>query len=188
VEHLALLLQFRRRVIFSFKNPGTSPCDAVNAANLASSSTGALMVREILEVLEKCPLAQYALGKDLVRVLPATADGFEVVIEQIWENHYSVTYGRWHEDFYSLEEALGCFFLGLTNHCRLEVSSKHGNPFRWTAEYWDDPHWRKRSTKTTWSHRIFAPAVTAYMQNDLPLEIDVQPILNKLVALHCSSV
>jgi hypothetical protein len=46
------------------------------------------MVREILEVLEKCPLAQYALGKDLVRVLPATPDGFEVVIEQIWENHY----------------------------------------------------------------------------------------------------
>ena len=64
------------------------------------------MVGEILKVLEKCHLAQYALGKDLVRVLPATPDGFEVIIEQIWENHYSVTYGGWHEDFYSLEEAL----------------------------------------------------------------------------------
>jgi len=146
------------------------------------------MVREILEVLEKCPLAQYALGKDLVRVLPATPDGFEVVIEQIWENHYSVTYGSWHEDFYSLEEALGCFFLGLTNHCRLKVCSKDGNPFRWTVEYWDDPHWRKRSTKATWSHRIFTPEVTAYMQNDLLPEIYVQPIMNKLVAPHCSRV
>ena len=142
------------------------------------------MVGEILAVLEKCPLAQYELGKDLVRVLPATPDGFEVVIEQIWENHYSVTYGGWHEDFYSLEEALECFFLGLTNHCRLKVCSKDGNPFRWTVEYWDDPNWRKRSTRATWSHRILTPAVTAYLQNDLLPEIDVQPFLHKMVALH----
>ena len=142
------------------------------------------MLGEILEVLEKCPLAQYALGKDLVRVLPATPDGFEVIIEQIWENHYSVTYGGWHEDFYSLEEALGCFFLGLSNHCRLKVCSKNGKPFRWTVEYWTDPDWRERSTKATWSHRILTPAVTAYLQNDLLPEVNVQPFVNKMVAPH----
>jgi hypothetical protein len=87
------------------------------------------MVGEILKVLEKCPLAQYELGKDLVRVLPATPDGFEVVIEQIWENHYSVTYGGWHEDFYSLEEALGYFFSGLPITVVWRSVARVGIPF-----------------------------------------------------------
>jgi hypothetical protein len=139
------------------------------------------MVGEILKVLEKCPLAQYELGEDLVRVLPATPDGFEVVIEQIWENHYSVTYGGWHEDFYALEEALGCFFLGLSNYSRLKVQSKDGKPFRWTVEYWNDPDWQERSTKATWSYRFLTPAITAYLQNDLLPETNLQPFINKLV-------
>jgi len=71
------------------------------------------MVREILEVLEKCPLAQYALGKDLVRVLPPTPDGFEVIIEQIWENHYSVTYGGGTKTFTRWRKRWGAFSSGL---------------------------------------------------------------------------
>jgi len=43
------------------------------------------MIGEILEVLEKCPLAQYEQGEDSVRVLPGSPEGFEVLIEQIWE-------------------------------------------------------------------------------------------------------
>src|SRR5260370_18453555 len=92
----------------------------------------------------------------------ATPDGFEVLIKQIWENHYSVTYGGWHEDFYSLEEALGCFFLGLPNHCRFPGCSKDGNPFRWTVEYWDAPHCRKPSTKARLAHRVFTEARSAF--------------------------
>src|SRR2546430_348492 len=155
-----------------------------NCGNSASSSTGALMIGEILEVLGKCPLAQYEQRKDSVRVLPGSPEGFEVVIEQIWENHYSVTYGGWHEDFYSLEEALGCFFLGLSNHCRLKVCSKDGKPFRWTVEYWTDPDWRGRCPKGTSLRRLLTPAVTAYLQNDLLPEINVQPFVNKMVAGH----
>src|SRR5438270_12659396 len=95
------------------KNPRTSP--AVTRITRAAAQES-LMIDEILKVLQKCPLAQYEQGKDSVRVLPGSPEGFEVIIEQIWENHYSVTYGGWHEDFYSLEEALSCFFLGLSNH------------------------------------------------------------------------
>jgi len=142
------------------------------------------MIGEVLAVLEKCPLAQYEQRKDCVRVLPGSPGGFEVVIEQIWENHYSVTYGGWHEDFYSLAEALECFVLGLSNQCRLKVCSKEGKPFRWTVEYWTDPDWREHSTKATWSRRILTPAVTAYLQNDLLAKINVQPFANKMVAGH----
>jgi hypothetical protein len=139
------------------------------------------MTDEILKILEKCPQIQCERGEDSVRVHPTTPEGFEVVIEQIWESHYSVFYGGWHEDFHTLEEALGCFFFGLSNRCRLKVQSKHGNPFRWTVEHWDDPSWRERSTKATWSHRFLTPTVTTYLQNDLLPESDLQRLMNELV-------
>jgi hypothetical protein len=140
------------------------------------------LIDEILNFLEKCPQIQFERGEDSVRVHPTTPEGFEVVIEQIWESHYSVSYGGWHEDYHTLEEALGCFFFGLSNRCRLKVQSKDGNPFRWTVEHWNDPSWRERSTKASWSHRFFKPTVTTYLQNDLLPESELQGLLDKLVA------
>ena len=139
------------------------------------------MIDEILNFLEKCPQIQFERGEDSVRVHPTTPEGFEVVIEQIWESHYSVSYSGWHEDYHTLEEALGCFFLGLSNRCRLKVQSKDGNAFRWTVEHWNDPSWRERSTKASWSHRFFKPTVTTYLQNDLLPESVLQGLLDKLV-------
>jgi hypothetical protein len=140
------------------------------------------MIDEILKILEKYPQIQCERGEDRVRVQPATPEGFEVVIEQVWEDHYSVFYGGWHEDFHTLEEALSCFFFGLSNHCRLKVQSKDGNPFRWTVEYWNDASWRERSTKASWSHRILTPTVTTYLQNDLLPESDLQRLMDGLIA------
>lgn len=140
------------------------------------------MIDEILKILEKCPQIQCERGEDSVRVHPATPEGFEVAIEQVWENHYSVFYGGWHEDFHTLEEALSCFFFGLSNRCRLKVQSKDGNPFRWTVEHWNDPSWRERSTKSSWFHRILTPTVTTYLQNDLLPESDLQRLMDELIA------
>ena len=140
------------------------------------------MFNELLGVLQKYPQAQYEQGDDFVRVLPCTPEGFEVVIEQIWENHFTVSYDHWHEDFYTLEEALDCFFFGLSNRCRLKVQSKDGVPFRWTVEYWDEPNWHERSSKAAWTYRFLTPATTAYLQNDLLPESDLHPFINKLGA------
>jgi hypothetical protein len=148
----------------------------------APTAGESLLIDEIVQLLEKCPQVHFDRGEDLVRVLPATPEGFEVVIEQVWEDHYSVSYGGWHEDFHTLEEALTCFFMGMSNRCRLKVQTKEGNPFRWTVENWIEPSWRERSTKAGWSRRFLTPTVTTYLQNDLLPEGDLRVLLDKLVA------
>ena len=140
------------------------------------------MFNEVLAVLGKYSDLRYEKGDNLIRVLPLLRNGFEVVIEQIWENHFSVSCDRWHEDFYNLEEALDCFLLGLSNRCRIKVQSKEGVPFRWTVEYLDDTTWHERSTNSVWTYRFLSSATTSYLQNDLLSESDVQPIINRLGA------
>ena len=140
------------------------------------------MIDEILKQLADYPQVHCVRGEDLVRVLPANPEGFEVVIEQIWDQHYSVSYGGWHEDFQAWEEALRCFLVGLSSHSRLKVQSKNGSPFKWTVEDWDDPAWRERSTTATFSPKLFTPTVTAYLQNDLLLGSDLHRLLDTVGA------
>lgn len=137
------------------------------------------MIDEILKLLGDCPQVHCEKGEDRVRVLPAGPQGFEVSIEQIWDQHYSVSYGGWHEDFEAWGEALRCFLVGLSNHCRLKVQSKDGNPFKWTVEDWEDPAWRERSTTATFSPKLFTPAVTAYLHNDFLPDSDLHRLLDK---------
>lgn len=138
---------------------------------------GPTMFDEILATLGKYSQLRFEKRDNLIRVLPAVREGFEVVIEEVWENHFSVSFDHWHEDFYNLEEATDCFLLGLSNRCRVKVESKGGVPFRWTVEYLDSREWHERSSNSVWTHRFLSAATTAYLQNDLLSERELQPIL-----------
>jgi len=141
-----------------------------------------LVVNEVMNLLKDYPFVRYERAEDSVRVPPATPEGFDVIIEQIWEGHYAVSYGGWQKDFALLEEAVACFLVGLSILCRLKVESKDKKPFRWTVEHWQDPSWREVSSRGNWSRRIFTPVVISYLQNDLLPENDVQARIEKLVA------
>ena len=130
------------------------------------------MFDEIIKTLRECPHAEYKLGEDLIRVLPGTPDGFEVAIEQIWEDHFSVSFDGWHEDFFSYEKALACFFMGLSDRCRLKIQEKGGTRFHWTLEYLDGIEWREGSSTQRFIHQFWKPSVTSYLQNDLLHEND----------------
>jgi hypothetical protein len=140
------------------------------------------MFDEILATLGKYPQVRYEKRENLIRVLPSTREGFAVVIEEVFENHFSVSFDHWHEDFYNLEEAVDTFLLGLSNHSRVKVESKGGVPFRWTVEYLDDTQWRERSSNSVWTHRFLSPATTAYLQNDLLSQRELRPILARTAA------
>ena len=138
------------------------------------------MLNEMLEILGKYPQIQYEQGDSRIRIRPAVRDGFEVAIEEIWENHFSVSYSRWHEDFYNLEEAMDCFFQGLSNRRRLKLQCKEGSPFRWTVESLDDEQWHERSSHSVWSYRFLSPVTSSYLQNDLLSDSDLQQIARKV--------
>src|SRR5258708_19356805 len=93
------------------------------------------MFDDIIEKLKESPGARYEIAEERIRVLPATREGFEVMIEQIWENHFTVSFDGWHEEFFDYEKAVACFLLGLTNRCRLKIQEKGGSLFQCTLTH-----------------------------------------------------
>ena len=125
------------------------------------------MVKEVLDLLKKYPQIKFERCDDSVLVPPASPEGFPVMIEQIWEGHYAVSFGGWQKDFSSLEEAVACFVMGLSNHCRLKVESKGKKPIRWTLEQLENADWKEISSRGSWSPNLFKQPVTSYLINDL---------------------
>jgi hypothetical protein len=125
------------------------------------------MFEEIVKKLKECSSARYEVAEDRIRVLQGTAEGFEVMIEQIWENHFTVTFDGWHEEFFDLEKAEACFLMGLSNRCRLKIQEKGGSRFQWTLECLDGEEWKVMSSTQRFIHQFWKPPVTTYLQNDL---------------------
>ncbi len=125
------------------------------------------MFDDIIEKLKENPGTRYEVTEERIRVLPATREGFEVMIEQIWENHFTVSFDGWHEEFFNYEKAAACFLLGLTNRCRLKIQEKGGSRFQWTLENLEGKEWREQSSTQRYIHQFWKPPVTSYLQNDL---------------------
>jgi hypothetical protein len=137
------------------------------------------MFEELLSILQKYSQIRFERRDNLIRVLASTRDGFEVIIEQIWDNHFSVSYDNWHQDFYNWEDAQDCFLFGLSNRCRLKVQCKDAVPFRWTVERLEEEKWLERSSNSVWNYRFLSAPTTAYLQNDMLSDSDLNSLLNK---------
>jgi hypothetical protein len=125
------------------------------------------MFEEIIEKLKECPAARYEVAEDRVRVLQGAREGFDVMIEQVWENHFTVFFDGWHEEFFDYAKAVACFLMGLSDRCRLKTQAKGDSRFQWTLEYLDGDQWRERSSTQRYIHQFWKPSVTSYLQNDL---------------------
>jgi hypothetical protein len=125
------------------------------------------VLNEVLDLLKKYPQIKFERRDYSVLVPPAGPEGFPVLIEQIWEGHYAVSFGGWQQDFSNIEEAVACFVMGLSNHCRLKVESKGKKPVRWTLEQLENADWKEISSRGSWSPQIFKQPVTSYLINDL---------------------
>jgi hypothetical protein len=125
------------------------------------------MFDEIIQELKEYPGARYEVAEDRIRVLPVTQDGFEVTIEQIWEDHFTVSFDGWHEEFFDYRKAVDCFLMGLSDRCRLKTQEKGGSRFQWTVEHLDGEEWRELSSTQRFLHQFWKPSVTSYLQNAL---------------------
>jgi hypothetical protein len=132
------------------------------------------LVKEVVDLLKKYPQIKFERRDYSVLVPAAAAEGFPVLIEQIWEGHYAVSFGGWQKDFSSLEEAMECFLHGLSNHCRLKVESKGNKPVKWTLEDLENLDWKEISSRGSWSPLNFKPPVISYLQNNLLAGADLR--------------
>lgn len=125
------------------------------------------MFEDLLEKLKSCNHAQYETGQHFIRIFPTARLGFSVMIEWIWDTHFTVFLDGWHQDFDSYEEAVSCFVRAVAGGYRLKARRKGGSPFRWTVEYWDGSRWVEHSTMTNLFYPFWKPTTTNYLRNDL---------------------
>jgi hypothetical protein len=154
-------------VNFAASPQGSSAAGFPLPESLSAGSAGVAVLNEVLDLLKKYPQIKFEQRDYSVLVPPAGPEGFPVLIEQIWEGHYAVSFGGWQQDFSNIEEAVACFVMGLSNHCRLKVESKGKKPVRWTLEQLENADWKEISSRGSWSAQIFKQPVTSYLINDL---------------------
>lgn len=122
---------------------------------------------ELLEKLKNCDHVPYETGPGFIRVLPTGGTAFPVMIEWIWDTHFTVFLDGWHQDFDSYEKAVSCFILAVSGSYRLKTRSKDRFHFRWTVEYWDGSRWVEGSTVSDLFYPYWKPTTTDYLRNDV---------------------
>ena len=82
-------------------------------------------IEEILSRLQKYPHVKYESSPTHVTVYPARPDGFEVSLNagKGGGPPYVVSFDAWHEPFDTAQEAFKSFSFGLSEVCRLKVTS-----------------------------------------------------------------
>jgi hypothetical protein len=102
-------------------------------------------VQRIVERLQRHPELIYRVDAGAVTVEPPTDYGFPVSLTER-PGEWVVSFGGWHEQFTSEDEALNCFWFGLSDRCRLRVHNRGAFPYRWTVEVRTGDGWRAEST------------------------------------------
>jgi hypothetical protein len=117
-----------------------------------------------VEKLRTRPEVQFEAGEGFARVLPADDQGFSVSIHSAGRR-FTVSFSGWHEDFEQPEEALDCFFFGLSESCRLRVTFAGRFAYRWTLESRESGVWREDSTTGLLLFPFWRKRIVNHLQN-----------------------
>lgn len=116
------------------------------------------------------PEERFEAGNSWIRYLPSTDDGFEVAFE-ISKEDYVVMFDGWHDRFDEEEEAIDWFVLGLSEDCRLKITAKGNQPFRWVVEARiDDESFAPACIMGTVPLFFWRRSTVEYRQNHLAIE------------------
>ena len=91
------------------------------------------------------PEINYSATESSVRIPPRSPEGFECAFYAHLHG-FTVHFEGWHEEFQSESEALNCFAFGLSDTCRLKVSSIGARDHSWTLQSLHDGEWHDEST------------------------------------------
>jgi hypothetical protein len=125
------------------------------------------LIEELKRRLDSVPNARYEADGSSITVEPRDSDGFTVMLTQNSNNHYTVFFNGWHEDFEDAEETTNIFGLGLSNECRLRECRRGNMPYKWTVETLEDGHWQPHSTTALLLFPFWRKRQIRYLQNRL---------------------
>jgi hypothetical protein len=116
--------------------------------------------------LSKYPTAAYESNGSSISVLPCSDNGFTVGLD-VNHDSYTVSFDGWHEDFHDEEEALSCFFFGLSEECRIKECRRGGFAYKWTVESHQDGKWLEDGTTGLFLFPFWKKPEVRYLQNNL---------------------
>lgn len=99
----------------------------------------------IKEKLKKYPHIKYEEGLKSIRLFPAAPNGFSVSMHLESEGITIYYDDGWHETFQKEDEALNCFSFGLSENCRLRVTSRGNFRHKWQVQALVTGNWETES-------------------------------------------
>ena len=132
------------------------------------------LIEEIKSKLSKYPAARYQSNTSSISVLPNSTDGFAVDIVVNGNNHYTVSFNGWHEDFEDEDEAKNVFAFGLSDECRLKECRRGSFAYKWTLESLEHGEWIEQSTTGLLIFPFWKKASVHYLQNNLLSRSDAE--------------
>ena len=125
-------------------------------------------VEIIIEKLKQYPMTRFEAASDRISILPEK-DGFSVSL-LCTSNGFTVSYEGWHEHFKHADDALNCFAFGLSDSCRLKITSRGGHDYKWTVEVIEDAEWKEDWTTGLLFFKFWRRPQIRYLQNKLILD------------------
>ena len=125
------------------------------------------LIEKVLNILHDLPEIDYEYSDDSIIVIPQGKNGFPVSLKVHDDNHFTVGFDLWHEEFDNEDEALKCFTFGFSRECRLKITKRGNRAYKWTVEYKDSESWKEDSTTGLFIFRFWRKKTYEYLQNDL---------------------
>jgi hypothetical protein len=99
-----------------------------------------MILARLEAMLRRYPEVRYAPRPGIIEVPAQTPRGFAVSILD-GRDHLVVAFEGWHEVFHDADEALRCFWLGLSSDARLRVLRRGSLDYRWILEVREGASW-----------------------------------------------
>ena len=123
-------------------------------------------LQEVKSKLEKYPHIKYEETSHSISILPNDESGFIIHLEEN-DSGFTVAFEGWHESFQEAEEALNCLAFGLSNMCRLKITSRGNSPQKWEVESKENNSWVTDSETGLLLFPFWRKQVVVYKQNNL---------------------
>jgi hypothetical protein len=100
-----------------------------------------------------------------VTVQAKAPSGFDVSMHEGEET--TVFFEGWHAHFSDPEEAVRCFIAGLSQQCRIRVTERGGEPYKWVLERLIDDQWVPYGTTCLLFFQFWRAPKVRYLQNGI---------------------
>lgn len=125
-------------------------------------------IREVKKIASKNSNIELIENDNYVAVKSKIKNGFDMLLN-FENNQYNIYFASWHRTFPKdkAKDSVEMFMFGLSNKCRLKVTSRGETDYKWCLEYIENDEWKELSTtkNTTPITKFWQKNTIRYLSN-----------------------